>query len=436
MMDKGRRTEISILVLGVVAILIFNPYLVRDFWHDEAFTYLYAQNPIQEFMAGTDVHPPLFTLVAKNMLYVTKNIYTLRFFMLILGVATAFSFFYVVRQLMDTHTAMAAYIMLCLSPTFQYYATEFRPYILVMLLTVWQVWAFNRMLLQQQGWLGLAYSWLTVAMLYSHYMSALIVVCQVVYLAYKRRLGTYWAEYIIIGTMLIPIYSLITRTTPNIESFWFTKVGVGGYISTYFYAITPPQHVVGTIYAFIILFLAGYGVLMMRKTDIAKQFMLYVFLPATVMFWVSQWFRFYHHRYFLFGMVFLYMFAGHALIKSRLLAVARKEWVYAACGMFILFIPTPVNYELSEASMVINDSLTVVHTSTFSQTPMKVYLPENQHLLWTNLTKKQLFTAGGAVVADTEIIRQLPDPPYWLVSDTKHKGDVKYEKGGLFVVKR
>jgi len=46
----------------------------------------------------------------------------------------------------------------------------------------------------------------------------------------------------------------------------------------------------------------------------------------------------------------------------------------------------------------INDSVILIHDTTFSYLPFKVYFPKNEQYLVTNLTKKQLFTAGGSGV--------------------------------------
>lgn len=81
-----------------------------------------------------------------------------------------------------------------------------------------------------------------------------------------------------------------------------------------------------------------------------------------------------------------------------------------------------------------------VHTSPFSQTPYKFYIPNRPTYLLTNLTKEQRFTSGGAVINDWEIIHNMSELDFlnysiYGVSDRPLSKDIIFEEGGLYVAK-
>ena len=86
----------------------------------------------------------------------------------------------------------------------------------------------------------------------------------------------------------------------------------------------------------------------------------------------------------------------------------------------------------------------VYHTSTFSQSPMKYYLREKLvlNLLKTNLTQQQLFTAGGSVVKDYEIVNntECDNVCYYVMEKSRYQQQpddtVIYDSGGLLIIKK
>jgi hypothetical protein len=109
------------------------------------------------------------------------------------------------------------------------------------------------------------------------------------------------------------------------------------------------------------------------------------------------------------------------------------------------------NHELKESSKFIQDvvetdpfngSYAIVHTSTFSQSPYKVYFKDSniQNYLVTNLSEKRLFTAGGSIIESWERIsldeaRSLDVDTVYFVSNKQLGEKVIWEKGGLYITR-
>ena len=86
-----------------------------------------------------------------------------------------------------------------------------------------------------------------------------------------------------------------------------------------------------------------------------------------------------------------------------------------------------------------------IHSSPFSQTPYKVYLPDYEHYLVTNLTRKQLFSAGGEAINyeneyynDWGFSKEYDNIIYITgvkQHDKKEYNEI-YDKGGLYIYQK
>jgi uncharacterized membrane protein len=423
----GNDTFILILSILIGAWLRIQ-YMFRDFWHDEAFQWLYSQKPIEFIFQSNDVHPPLFSMVAKGILAISTNIMFLRCVMLFISVLFVWQFYVTIKELLNEKSAIYATSFLILSPTFAYYSTEFRSYIFTMLLTIIQVRYFSRLTKAKDFEAGIYYG-LCVLMLYSHIMTALIIFVQILYLIIKNKVKEVMG-YSIVVVSCIPLVFYLVNTIPKIQSFWFKDIGITSFISTFFYIISRPDQ---PIYHFIALSIFGvisYALFKYHKqTRITIYLMIsYIVIPIVLMFVISLLFPFYHHRYFLFGGMFIYAIAGWAITKSKF----DLRYFYALPIAILIVFPVQLSTPLQDVAecMKTQHIYPVVHLSTFSQSPMKVYLPMFDHYLKTELTEKQRFTAGGSVIEDWEL--SPPEHNVYVFSATPHK-DAVCESEGLYV---
>lgn len=430
----------------------------RDFWHDEAFQHQFSQEPVTFILDSNDVHPPLFTLLTKAFIFLySPNIFFMRWVMVVISMLFILSFAFVMDKLWGRGEALISTMLVAFTPTFIFYSTEFRSYIFVMLLTIWQIYYFNLMIkFDRKFWsapvgerAGFYWVILSLLMIYSHYMAGLILLTQLIFLAIRNK-EYYFKRWFVMGLGAIPLTYYLIMSLPKIHSFWFKDIDFISLISTFVYIISiPMKQPIGwstLVYGFVI-----YGLIAFRKHLTLKhlQFSMYVVVPIITMWIFSQAWAFYHHRYFLFGGMMLFAIFGWAVMEATRRKNDDVELAVIGLIIFLVVITTPkllaettdteiqdASYFLFNHTMNATEPILVLHTSTFSQTPMKSYLPDLEHHLYTNLTKEMLYTAGGAVIKDWELHEKIPKfngTTYW-VSHVCY-GKQLFYKGGLYVCK-
>lgn len=460
------KNKFILAVFGVAhyARVILTTYF-KEFWHDEAFQYLYSLKPWSFIIAGNDVHPPLFNLFTKLLVgWFGNDIFMLRW----VG-ATVFSvmfilmLFILIKDTFNEKVALWTALLVAVTPTYLLYSFEFRNYAFTLLFVMIQIFFFNKMLKFPGAGEFLGYVWFSVIILYSHYLTALIILTQILYLAILwlwRRIDTYDLRYyvityIVIAVLCLPLAAYTYLMAIQVQSFWFKDIGLLSLISTFLYLISPPLLIpVGT--GSFIYGVVGYGLFKWRKelNLIHLQFALYVIIPIFVMFLISQVVAFYHPRYFIFGGVGLFVLAGWALNK-----IGERDVQFDIClfGLYVLLVLISFNHgfgELFTDTPIYNSALFLgnytqnitgcdkdcitIHSSQFSQTPYKVYIPNSRHYLITNFTKQQRFTAGGSVIGGWEVYPNVSAVPktkytFW-VSDHALPGQkLIYNEGGIYI---
>jgi len=455
MVDNKKHFQYLMIIL-IVAFFVRATYLdtPRDFWHDEAFQYLYSEKPVGFIIDSTDVHPPLFTLFTKALITVgIDTIFWLRFTMLLISLLFIAQFFFAVKEMFNKNVALYSTIFVSFVPTFIYYSTEFRNYMFVLLFTIIQIKYFNRMLKGDKK-SSLYYVVFSMIMLYSHYLSGLIILSQFVYIfIFKTKIDKYKCYLISsMAALCLPLVVIIIRTIPKIQSFWFKNIDFTSLISTFTYIITQPScRIIG--FSFFFYGLLIYGLIKYRKKlkNIHIQLLFYLLLPISIMWFISQLIPFYHHRYFLFGGMSLFILVGWVVNE---LGRKNKDLVYFVFAMFTIMFFIGSNAVTSgfddeilmsaralynETGNATEDFITI-HRSTFSQSPYKVYFHNKPAFLLTNLTKEQRFTAGGSVVEDYEVITELSiindtNKTIFFVDSIPHQEDLIFSEGGLYVTK-
>jgi uncharacterized membrane protein len=451
------KREITLFLIVVLGFSLFlKLYLIqdnRDFWHDESFQYLYSEKETKFILDSNDVHPPLYNLMTKFFLWLGINsIEWLRYTSVVFSLFFLTGFFGMIYEFFNKRTAMVSTTLLAFSYTYLYYATEFRNYSFVLMLTVFQIYYFNKQLKEGKGILW--YLIFSVLMIYSHYLSALIILVQLFYLLLfdyvipnqnKREILQSWVW---LFALSMPLVLYAARTFPKIQSFWFNNIDIISLLSTFFYFLAPPTE---TIYGFGLFYVLLLGTMIYYRKKINPiyvQFCLYLVMPVVIMWGISQVFPFYHHRYFLFGGIGFFVLVAWGIDK---IAEKFKDIHHFFIGFWIILVwlnlssfTSSFNHEISDSAIALQNQtmnqtdIIIIHTSTFSQSPYKVYLPYADNYLITNLTEEQLFTAGGSVVEDYEIIRKITEMKsknLFAVSDRIVFDEIIWSKGGLYVTK-
>lgn len=418
-----------IMIIGLLIFYIYTAqYMERDYWHDEAFQYLFSQEPIGYIMDSNDVHPPMFYLITKGIMLITNNLYALRLIMFGFMILAIYQFYLLMKEQFGYKTAYLSSFLFATSLTYMNYAVEFRSYAFAVLLTIMQIRAFNK-----KHWSYIIYS---LMMVYTHYMTALILFAQAIYVLIKQD-KRFYQYFAIIVVSCIPLAVYMIRTLPKIQSLWFKDINLISLISTFSYIVSPPA-IQNFMLPILVIGFALYSLKHFNKKLLI--YGMYILIPIITMFAVSQVFPFYHHRYFLFGGVFIFTFAGYGLnkIKDSDLMIYLVA-VYLIFLINAIYMSLPPDTEIQESALAIKadwnstQTPTIAHRTPFSQSPYKIYYPEAENVLISPLNDSELFTAGGAVITN-HYHDPIPGIDYWVSADAEN-GTVIYEKGGLYVTK-
>lgn len=435
-----------ILATGVGLILRLH-FIPRDFWHDEAFQLLFSKMPIEFIFNSNDVHPPLFTLLTKGMVWFTSDPFFLRLVMLIISMMFAVAFYETIKEMFNQTIATYSYFFLMMSPTFAWYSTEFRSYIFVLLLTVIQIKHFNRMLDGNKD-SGLWYILLSTAMLYSHYMTALILVTQILYIWILKgiKLWKYWAEYLLIILWSVTLLFYMLKTLPKIQSFWFKDINLLSYISSFFYLVNLPEYPLYNIITLIVFIAILSGLVLSHKRVDSRhiQLFLYIYIPISLMWIVSQFYPFYHHRYFLFGGVMLFALAGWGIYEiTKISKVPHAIMFFIVILVCTLQFPytTPINDSVRFLDNYTNgEPYSTIHTSPFSATPFNALSKDmTSSYILTQLTKAEVFTSGGAVIDyERQVYSNYSEIPksenmFWVSDQILENHTIIYANDGLYI---
>lgn len=446
-----KNNYVKYIILAVLLVCFFihaSQYINKDFWHDEAFQYLYSENDWSYILSPNDVHPPLFNLLAKLMVMDTLDIKSLRAKILLFGLLFIISFYYIISKIFNNDISFYSTALLVMSPTYAYYSIEFRSYMFVLLFMIWQIyyfWKYQKTMKFLYLVIALLISYICV---WTHYYSILILFAELIWLLFFCKINTDDFMFVVgMSFLSFPaLFFYIIYQMQKISSFWFKDIDFISLISTPAYIIAPPLDIL-SLFQFAVLILAFVGLFWgCYKKDKNIIYFTFILLIPIISVWIfSQFFAFYHHRYFIFGGIGLFVGGGYIIDKiNKIMNDLSIFVIFIIFALFITILPVytdNINTELRDSAFFMMDKpdLPIIHDSTFSQSPYKVYLPNRIHYLLTNLTREQLFTAGGSVVKDAEILRNITDykGSYYLISANIYQGNNKiYENGGLYIYEK
>jgi len=260
--------------------------------------------------------------------------------------------------------------------------------------------------------------------------------------------------YYMIGLFSLPLLIYLVKTLPKLQSFWFKDIDFVSLISTYAYILVPPSEY---IYGFATFYLFIIGIMIYYRAEIdlrVLQFSLFLILPVILMFTISQAIPFYHHRYFIFGGIAFFVLLGwSADILNKKIGKDIDLFV-VACWIVFFISGIPQFYSsfdseiFDSANFLYNhtnnatDYFITIHSSPFSATPYNVYFKNTgmkQAYIITNLTEKELFTAGGSILNyEKQVfnnISQIPENEniFWISDKKLVNGKIIYDKGGIYV---
>jgi uncharacterized membrane protein len=248
-----------LLRLSLILLLAFVLRLInlggRSLWYDEAFAVLFSEKGLDAMLSGTltpvaggasDIHPLLYysTLNVWMALF-GQSAFVVRFWSLLLGVATVASIYVLGRELFDDKTALVAALVTAIAPFHVQYSQETRMYALLGLLLMLATWCFVK------GWRSemkvwrwwVAFGLLAGLAMYTQQLAAfyLVALGLVPIVAYRRDQFI----HVVVGTAVAVIVYLPWLV--NLPG-QFAKVH-----SYYWLAVPNIARPIATIYSFLVV---------------------------------------------------------------------------------------------------------------------------------------------------------------------------------------
>jgi len=207
----------------------------QGFWLDEALTVFYCQQPLVEVLrfSSHDHNPPLYYLMANLWIHLfgisEAAVRSLSALLSSVTVAVVIAF---ARRFLNLEAAVFAGLMFTASNVHLYYAQEARTYSLVSLLCVCSFYLFTSLLdrparrtraamHRDAAWLALV----NTLLVYSHYVSAWVLVVQISIACLVARRDTACFRMILLGQAavaiaLLPWLGFVVAVIPRHGEFW------------------------------------------------------------------------------------------------------------------------------------------------------------------------------------------------------------------------
>ncbi len=189
-MAKAARWAGLALIYAIFAFLIVG-IRITHLHPDEYLVYFFTRRDLSFLMyvlADTDVHPPLwFSSFWVWWHLVGESEFAGRVYSILLSMITLSIVYQLGRKWFgSTRFGLFAIILLGVNAYFFSYALEIRPYALIMLLSAWSMWAFQRWLTRRTWRTAIFYAVSVAAMLYVHYFLFILILAQAIYFALSR----------------------------------------------------------------------------------------------------------------------------------------------------------------------------------------------------------------------------------------------------------
>ncbi len=451
----------SLIFLAVLIRIVILSFVRYDFWHDASFTYLFSKMPLQFILSGNDTHPPLYYLLMKFLLLFSSNEFYIRATSLLFFILFMFALAKYLSKFSLFFTKWLVLLFFALSPTMVFYSLEPRNYMLGMFFVVVQFYFFRCLLDEDptpKRWYGFIV--FSLLMLYTHYFTVFILLFEVIWWWFSSDChspvtSSLGSAMILVVLCSLPLIPYFFETLTKLQNMWFKTVTLNNFFSAfYFQFLNPPHASLIYVVIFVVVFLLSLFVLKQIELKHLLLFVLPVFLCFLISVCVTPIF---HPRFFLFFAFGLYVFVAEAF--ERIILFSSKPKFFIGSFVLLLFIFSLVaglisfqrdqNNELFEAQLKMKsfinktDHVVFIHTSPFSQSPFRYYFRDYnnvKNLLYTNLTTKQLFSAGGSVIPEYLKINNTGkiNGSWLLVSDVRHipRCDNKiFELRGLVICK-
>jgi hypothetical protein len=185
----------------------------ESFTMDEVTELHLARGTVAEITRQADGFPPLYSLLLKGWIGLWRSADAARGLSALLGVLAVWAMYRIGMEAGGRPTALAAGLLLAVSPVHVWISQEARAYPLTFLLAALAVWRFTRALRTDARRDWLAYGAVAAAGLYAHYYLGLLALLHALWTLASvirgRRPGPALAGHLVLGLLALPVLALL-----------------------------------------------------------------------------------------------------------------------------------------------------------------------------------------------------------------------------------
>jgi uncharacterized membrane protein len=431
------KTIFLCLLVGLVILCSVHLFLNADVWFDEAYSILYARQPVKEILGVHDVHPYGFYLVLHFWMKIFgDSSVSARIPALLFGIGAFCMLYLIAKKLFGNDKNFNAFIFIfgflfAISPTTIYYFTEARMYSMGLFFCLV---SFYFLLKTSEDGINIPFILSTAILPYIHYFTCFFILGEVAYcFVFRRGKRTMIIEWLMAFVLAVPIFDYFAMQADRIGTLGFQKVSFGSVLSTYYYMWFHSNQgfvsLLNTIFGLIFLICAVYLILRYvgKNNDVFQKklglFMLLWIIVPTVLLMVVNTFimNLYHHRFFYFvGWIFIF-----ATARAIQFLWERKGGFAICLSIFMIFFSvwncvfffSTVNKDINGVADFFSnkncsETSIIVHETQFSNLP-HIYYNEihdcYKDYIVTDLSEKEMNAIGGNVIPEGRIFRNISE---------------------------
>lgn len=198
-----RKTKIFYILFISLILSLLSSYH-KDFWFDEAFSWIVAKTPINNLLMATaaDNNPPLYYLFLHFWLKLNQSAFFLRLPSLIFGLLTLLLIYKIANWMFNQKTAFISTLLLSLSPLHYYYSAEARMYSMwsTICLTIFYLYLKILKKPKKSDYIFLAFCSLLAS--YTHYFTIFFLIPLDLFLFWQRKKYHRQLTRLILGQLL------------------------------------------------------------------------------------------------------------------------------------------------------------------------------------------------------------------------------------------
>ena len=418
-------------------------FFYDSLWFDSAFSmeYIDTYSVKEMFLQPSDVHTPVYYVVLKFSQFFFSGVVFARLLSVFFGIGFFLILFKVLSKLYSEDFAGFVVLVMSVLSSFLYVFTEIRMYSLGLFIGVSAFYCLINFVKPNifKDKYFLLFFLLSFLGVWVHYYFVFFVLMCFVYLwLFNRKvIVDSLKQFFLFGSIFwIPLLVYFYVQVSSIAGMWFDKVTFLHFFSSLYYAFFYSdvmsfslfESVFGFLFVFFCLFMVFYYLLVLDEfkpyfKDLSVFFLLLGVVPQILGLLINNFFSVYHHRFFIFSLwgflvvvlrsFYIWYYKSY---KLRFLELAFPLIIILVVYKLLFFYSNAMTELVDVNSFILENDFCsedyfVLHESPFSSVATQYYFRVNNcslnNVLLTNLTVKQLGSAGGSVIPVDKIIRDL-----------------------------